>query len=119
MAMFSLFPEQQKQEQMGLTMPEFGASKPAAAPSLGVDTNLASEMKPESSASMGEMGKAGVQGAAVLLSNLMQARAMREKEMRARKEQAAKGVAESTQKALQTQQEGMSNPLTQLIAAYR
>lgn len=119
MAMFSLFPEQQKQEQMGFTMPEFGASKPAAAPSLGVDTNLASEMKPESSASMGQMGKAGIEGAAVLLSNLMQARAMREKALRDRKAEGAKSVAESTQRALSQQLEGTNNPLTQLIAAYR
>ena len=118
MAGFLGLPEEQQMGQ-GLMMPSFGASKPAAPPSLGVDTNLASEMKPEPSASMGEMGKAGVQGAAVLLDNLMKARALREKALRERKSEGAKSVAESTQKALSQQLEGSANPLTQLIAAYR
>lgn len=101
-----------------LKMPEFGSGLQPKQPSLmaGGASESASSGLTQSQATM---GKAGIDAAATLLGSLMKAKAEREKGLRERKAEGAKTVAESTQRALQSQMAATANPLANLIGAYR
>lgn len=105
-----------------LQMPEMGSQfgAPAQAPTLGpVGQSPAQSGGGMSDVSVGELGKAGVQGALSLINNLYGASVKREVERRKADQERAGQTAKTTQDVFRQQQAGAVNPLRDLMAAYR